>query len=49
MMDSVQLFGGGICAALPRGMFSDISNLRQVPDNQEVFLCNASDIAVLIQ
>jgi hypothetical protein len=34
----IDLFGGAITAMCPTGFFSDISNFRQVPDNQEVFV-----------
>jgi Ran-interacting Mog1 protein len=34
-----QLFGGAITADIPTG-FIDASHIRQIPDNQEVFLDN---------
>jgi len=35
--NNVDLFGGAMVAELPSG-FADVSNIRQVPDNQEVYL-----------
>jgi hypothetical protein len=37
----IELFGGALTTMVPKGFFSDISNFRQVPDNQEVFVSNA--------
>ncbi|KAM0797265.1 hypothetical protein BDR22DRAFT_892372 [Usnea florida] len=33
----IELFGGAITASIPQN-FTDVSNLRQVPDSQEVYL-----------
>ena len=38
----IDLFGGAMTAIGPKGFFSDISNFRQVPDNQEVFVSSTS-------
>lgn len=50
-MMKVELFGGAIVSDLPNGFFSDISQVRQVPDNQEVFLYtkSESDIALIVE
>lgn len=45
----IDLFGGALTAMVPKGFFSDISTVRQVPDNQEVFVSNAfPNVAVRI-
>jgi len=49
-MVKIELFGGAIVSVLPYGCFSDVSQVRQVPDNQEVFLYtkSESDIALIV-
>ncbi|KAG8690491.1 hypothetical protein FRC09_011961 [Ceratobasidium sp. 395] len=42
------LFGGAIEIDLPDGL-TDASDLRQVPDTQEVFLATNSDVSVVIE
>ncbi|RXK40067.1 hypothetical protein M231_02707 [Tremella mesenterica] len=42
------LFGGAISILLPQD-YIDASDLRQVPDNQEVFLSSASDTSLVIE
>ncbi|WWD19873.1 hypothetical protein CI109_104341 [Kwoniella shandongensis] len=42
------LFGGAISLELP-GSYLDASDLRQIPDNQEVFLSSTSDTAVVLE
>ncbi|CAH7675244.1 hypothetical protein PPACK8108_LOCUS10229 [Phakopsora pachyrhizi] len=42
------IFGGAITVDLPSGMI-DASNLRQVPDQQEVFLSPNSDLSIIIE
>ncbi|AWU74104.1 uncharacterized protein C5L36_0A07070 [Pichia kudriavzevii] len=39
---STPLFGGALVAALPHGLL-DASNIRPVPDNQEVFIATATN------
>lgn len=47
---SVDLFGGAIETKFPAASsFEDISRLRDVPDNQEVFLDTASNISLAIE
>eukprot|EP01038_Epipyxis_sp_PR26KG_P010394 gene10394-13960_t len=46
--DLVQLYGGAIISSLG-GNFKDISNLRQVPDHQEVFVDDSSDISIMVE
>jgi len=43
-----ELFGGAITALLPANLI-DASNLREVPDNQEVFLYPSSSISIVIE
>lgn len=43
-----RLFGGAITASLD-GAFIDASELRQVPDNQEVLLSRDSDVSVIVE
>lgn len=43
-----ELFGGAISFELP-GEYEDISDLRQVPDNQEVYLDKYSNISVIVE
>ncbi|WVR09638.1 hypothetical protein IAU60_006711 [Kwoniella sp. DSM 27419] len=45
---SRQLFGGAVSAELPT-LYIDASDLRQIPDNQEVFLSSTSDTAVVLE
>ncbi|WFD01011.1 hypothetical protein MYAM1_003771 [Malassezia yamatoensis] len=42
------LFGGAITVALS-GEFRDASEIRQVPDNQEVLLSKDSDVSVIVE
>ena len=42
------LFGGAIASKLPEG-FVDISEFREVPDNQEVFVENDTDASIIIE
>ncbi|KAK8853445.1 hypothetical protein IAR55_004151 [Kwoniella newhampshirensis] len=42
------LFGGAISLELPDS-YLDASDLRQIPDNQEVFLSSTSDTAVVLE
>ncbi|SPO26662.1 uncharacterized protein UTRI_03953_B [Ustilago trichophora] len=42
------LFGGAITVDLPKG-FVDASDFRQVPDNQEVFVRQDSDISLIVE
>ncbi|KAF8610841.1 Mog1p/PsbP-like protein [Ceratobasidium sp. AG-I] len=42
------LFGGAITIVLPAGLI-DASDLRQVPDTQEVFLAPDSDVSVVVE
>ncbi|OCF44492.1 hypothetical protein I317_01561 [Kwoniella heveanensis CBS 569] len=42
------LFGGAISLDLPTD-YLDASDLRQIPDNQEVFLSSTSDTAVVLE
>lgn len=43
-----QLYGGAITAQIPSD-YTDISNIRQVPDNQEVFSHADTDRSVIIE
>ncbi|KAI9772560.1 MAG: hypothetical protein M1835_006266 [Candelina submexicana] len=45
--DSVDLFGGAMVADLPSG-FADVSDIRQVPDNQEVYLDKDGFTSIII-
>ena len=42
------LFGGSLSIKLPNN-FQDVSEIRQVPDNQEVFVFNNSDASIIIE
>ncbi|EIN03631.1 Mog1p/PsbP-like protein [Punctularia strigosozonata HHB-11173 SS5] len=42
------LFGGAITAVIPTRLI-DASDLRQVPDTQEVFLCPDSDVSIIFE
>ncbi|WWC72239.1 uncharacterized protein I206_106201 [Kwoniella pini CBS 10737] len=42
------LFGGAISLDLPEN-YIDASDLRQIPDNQEVFLSSTSDTAIVLE
>ena len=42
------LFGGAIQAPIP-GEYRDVAQLRQVPDNQEVFVAEDSDDSVIVE
>lgn len=46
--DIRQLFGGAITAEIP-AVFTDVSQLREVPDNQEVFAHADTDRSVIIE
>ncbi|EPQ26965.1 uncharacterized protein PFL1_05600 [Pseudozyma flocculosa PF-1] len=48
MSETRDLFGGAITAQFPTG-FLDASQLRQVPDNQEVLIRNDSDVSCIIE
>lgn len=37
---NIELYGGAITSTIPTG-FVDVSNFRQVPDTQEVFVCDS--------
>ncbi|MCJ1256349.1 hypothetical protein MMC24_004170 [Lignoscripta atroalba] len=41
-----ELFGGAIVVDLPEG-YADVSNIRQVPDNQEVYLCTTGFTSII--
>ncbi|KAJ7063097.1 hypothetical protein C8F01DRAFT_1131514 [Mycena amicta] len=43
-----QLFGGAITAVAPANLI-DASDLRQVPDNQEVFLYPQSSVSIIVE
>ena len=47
-MPHYQLFGGAISIYLD-GNYMDASDLRQVPDNQEVLLSRDSDVSVIVE
>ncbi|TNY17873.1 hypothetical protein DMC30DRAFT_428852 [Rhodotorula diobovata] len=47
-MTSRPLYGGAITASLPPS-FLDASDLRQVPDTQEVFLAPDSDLSLIVE
>ena len=42
------VFGGGIIVKVPKD-FKDVSQFRQVPDNQEVFVSSTSDETLIIE
>lgn len=42
------LFGGAMEILVPNG-FLDVSEIRQVPDNQEVFVSNYSDASLIVE
>ncbi|KAL3901984.1 MAG: hypothetical protein SGCHY_000165 [Lobulomycetales sp.] len=44
----VGIFGGALQVSLP-GHFVDVSTLRQVPDNQEVYVDSTSDMSLIIE
>ncbi|CAF0751837.1 unnamed protein product [Brachionus calyciflorus] len=46
MTEVKKLYGGAICAYIPANAV-DISKLRQVPDNQEVFAHKSSDQSII--
>ncbi|KAI0083993.1 Mog1p/PsbP-like protein [Irpex rosettiformis] len=48
MSDTRQLFGGAITAILPHTLI-DASDIRQVPDTQEVFLYPDSGTSIIIE
>ncbi|PWN19326.1 Mog1p/PsbP-like protein [Microstroma glucosiphilum] len=45
---SRELFGGAITSQLPQGLI-DASDLRQIPDNQEVLLFPGSDVTCVVE
>ena len=45
---SIPLFGGALTVSLP-STFTDVSNLRQVPDHQEVWLDSEGFTSVVIE
>ncbi|GAA5901621.1 hypothetical protein JCM5296_003335 [Sporobolomyces johnsonii] len=47
-MQARPLFGGAISCSLPSN-FVDASDLRQVPDTQEVFLAPDSDLSLIVE
>jgi hypothetical protein len=47
-MEIVQLFGGAIEVILPKSILI-ASTVRQIPDNQEVFLSTTSDDLIIIE
>ena len=47
-MSLAQLFGGAITCAIP-GEFDDISSVRQVPDNQEVYVHRSGDVSIIVE
>lgn len=42
------LFGGGMIVKVPKD-YKDVSQFRQVPDNQEVFVSNDSDETLIVE
>ncbi|ETW02278.1 hypothetical protein H310_05827 [Aphanomyces invadans] len=42
------LYGGALSCEIPRG-FADVSEFRQVPDNQEVFAEAATDRCIIVE
>ena len=47
-MERRELFGGAIVMGVPR-RFADVSGIRQVPDTQEVFVCQETDQSVIVE
>ena len=47
-MEKVQLFGGAMEAKLPQNL-QDASLIRQIPDNQEVFLSKSTEDSIIIE
>ncbi|KAJ2076466.1 hypothetical protein H4R24_005681 [Coemansia sp. RSA 988] len=47
-MDKRELYGGAMIMDVPKGMV-DVSNFREVPDNQEVFADGTTDASVIIE
>ena len=47
-MSNRNLFGGAITANLPPS-YGDVSNVRQIPDHQEVFVDNESEASVIVE
>lgn len=43
-----ELFGGAVTINIPEN-FVDVSDIRQVPDNQEVFIDPGSDLSLVIE
>jgi len=43
-----ELFGGAITATLPANVI-DASDIRQIPDTQELFLFSESDISIILE
>ncbi|KZV70487.1 Mog1p/PsbP-like protein [Peniophora sp. CONT] len=48
MSSKRDLFGGAITATLPTSLI-DASDLRQIPDTQEVFLSPTSDVSIILE
>ncbi|KAI8622709.1 hypothetical protein BC830DRAFT_1052748, partial [Chytriomyces sp. MP71] len=48
MTQSHPLFGGAISLLLPNG-YVDASQLRQVPDNQEVFVSSTDNSSIIVE
>ncbi|XP_058870538.1 ran guanine nucleotide release factor [Acipenser ruthenus] len=46
--DAHPLFGGAFSAVLPPG-FRDVSELREIPDNQEVFAHSHTDQSIIVE
>ncbi|KAG8931106.1 hypothetical protein FRC02_003186 [Tulasnella sp. 418] len=47
-MSEVELFGGAITIDYPAGLI-DASDLRQIPDTQEVYLSRNSDVSYIVE
>ncbi|KAK4058892.1 hypothetical protein OIO90_000338 [Microbotryomycetes sp. JL221] len=47
-MQRIDLFGGAIQAEYPLNI-TDASDLRQIPDTQEVYLSNDSDLSIILE
>lgn len=47
-MSETELYGGAFSAVLPQGA-NDVSNFRQIPDNQEVFTHAETDQSIIVE
>lgn len=47
-LEERELFGSGIKILVPKD-FKDVSDFRQVPDHQEVFVSNDSDATLIVE